>query len=173
MAGKSHRVKSDNNSIEQIASFEQADQAMKQLADLQFAISQAEQAAKDKIDEVKTDLAESVTPLQDKSKQLIRTLEVFSTANRMAFDKKQSRTLSFGTLGWRKSTSISIKKTTLGLIRTFMPGKKGLAYINIKETVDRKALAKLTDERLAAVDAQRKEKEVFFAEPDLTKAVDY
>jgi RNase H-fold protein (predicted Holliday junction resolvase) len=44
--------------------------------------------------------------------------------------------------------------------------------IRIKESVDKEALAKLTDERLSIVKARRKSKDAFFVEPTLTEAAD-
>ena len=50
---------------------------------------------------------------------------------------------------------------------------KAAACIRVKESVDKEALAKLTDEQLADIGARRKEKDVFFVEPALPEAVDY
>lgn len=68
--------------------------------------------------------------------------------------------LSFGSFGYRKSTSISVKKTTLELLKELNLGK----YIRIKEEADKDAMAAMTDEELTQVDAVRKVKDAFFCE---------
>lgn len=170
---KNRRVKSVNAAPAQINNFEDADKILQQLGDLQLAINQAESTAKGKIDEAKNELAETTKPLQQEIKQHVRALEVFAAANKTAFGKARSKKLSFGKLGWRISTSVSTKKTTLELIKKVFSKKEALTYINVKESVDKKALARLTDEQLVSVNARREEKDVFYAEPDLPEAVDY
>ena len=68
--------------------------------------------------------------------------------------------LSFGIFGYRKSTSISVRKTTLGLLKKLSL----VQYIRIKEEPDKEALAALDDDHLAQVDAVRKVKDGFFCE---------
>jgi phage host-nuclease inhibitor protein Gam len=70
--------------------------------------------------------------------------------------------VSFGVFGFRKSTSIHTKKTTLDLLE-----KLGLdKYIRVKKEADKEAMAVLDDETLAQVDAVRKVKNDFFCEAD-------
>lgn len=167
------RVKSDNIAPAQISNFEEADKALQQLGDLQLAINQAEHTAKTKINEAKDDMLETTKPLQEQIKQHVRALEVFASANKKAFGKARSKKLLNGKLGWRKSTSISIKKTTLELIKKVFSRKKALSLIIVKESIDKNAVAKLTDEQLVSINARRENKDVFYAEPDLPEAVDY
>jgi phage host-nuclease inhibitor protein Gam len=136
-------------------------------------IKQAEETAKDDINEIKAELAEKVKPLQEEIKLKVRSLEAFAALHKNDFGKKRSRKLNFGILGWRKSTSISIKKNTLELIKQVFTNAKQKMCIRVKESVDKEALAKLTEEQLASVGARRKEKDVFFVEPSSQEAVDY
>jgi len=167
------RVKSDKPTIVQIADWETADEYIRKIGDLQKDIRKAEDEAKDKIDKAKADLAEAAKTLQEKIKLYARSLEVFAETNKDRFKKQKSITLNFGTLGWRKSTSISIKKTTLELIKKAFSPIKAKIYIRTKETVDKEALARLTDEQLVQVGARRIVMDAFFVEPDLPGAVDY
>jgi phage host-nuclease inhibitor protein Gam len=74
------------------------------------------------------------------------------------FKDKKTVQLSFGNFGYRKSTSISVKKTTLELLK-----KLGLdRYIRVKEEPDKEAMADMDDEALAQADAVRKVKDDFF-----------
>ena len=73
--------------------------------------------------------------------------------------------LSFGVFGYRASTSISVKKTTIELLKKLHLGK----YIRVKEEPNKEALAALDDETLHQVDAVRKLKNDFFCEANIEK----
>jgi len=172
MANKK-RIKLDRTSLIPINNWSEADGLVREIGDFQLKINQAEHTAKDKIDEAKAELAEEIKPSQEYIKQYVRSLEAFAVSHREYFEKQKSLKLNFGILGWRRSTSISIKKTTLELIKKVFSRVRAKTLIRTKESVDKEALAKLTDEQLADVGARRVEKDVFFVEPELPEAVDY
>ncbi|MFA5252786.1 MAG: host-nuclease inhibitor Gam family protein [Phycisphaerae bacterium] len=169
MAAK--RIKSEIN-IEPIASWDEADEKLRRIGDLMLKIASCESAAKDTIDKAKYDLVQAVMPLQGKIEQLTQSLEAYAANHIDDFGKAQSRELNFGKLGWRKSTAIAIGKRTLEFIKEVF-GKRAAQYISVKESVNKETLKLLTDQELASVKARRENKEVFFVEPDLPKAVDY
>jgi len=170
---KNRRVKLDKPAIIEIRDWEHADTNLREIGDNQLAVRQAEDMAKTKIDEAKAELAVDTKPRKELINQITRSLEAFAVAHKADFKKTRSRKLNFGILGWRKTTSIKIKKTTLELIKEFFTPSKKRVCIRIKETVDKEALSKLTDEELASVKARRKVKDDFFVEPELPEAVDY
>ena len=152
-----------------ILNFDQVDTHLKQLGALQRDRDGYEAAANVMIDQVKADLKARVKPIDERMQKHVRSLEAFCADHRGEFGKAQSCKLLFGVIGWRKSTSIATKKTTLEKIKdVFASAAK--RYLHIKETPNKEALAKLTDEQLARVDARRVFKEEFYAEPDMTKA---
>ena len=165
------RVKSTNQQIP-ITDWAAADDVLKQIGDMMMSITQAEVTAKDAIDEARAELAEIVNPINETIAAQIERLEAFAAARTEDFGSDRSRKLNFGVLGWRKSTSIAVKKNTLELIKEVF-GKNSDIYIRTKEEVDKTALAKLTDEELAGVGAKRKVTDDFFAEPALPEAIDY
>ncbi len=167
------RVKSAKPAIIPIESWQQADDILRKLGDSQLAINRAEALAKTRIDDAKKQLAVEVAPQQEQIDICVRSLEAFCSAHKDSFRRAKSRQMNFGVVGWRKSTSIRTKKTTLELIKEFFTPSKKKACIRIKETVDKEALSKLTDEELVSVDARREVKDDFYAEPDLPEAVDY
>ncbi len=167
------RVKPDKPVLLPVPNWEHADDFVRRISDLAKKITDAEQAAKDKINEVKADMADELKPLQEKIQLYTRSLEAFGAIHKADFGKKRSRKLNFGILGWRKSTSVSVTKKTLGLIKEVFSRAKAKQFIHTKETVDKEALAKLTDEQLAEVSARRKVKDDFFVEPAVPEVVDY
>lgn len=167
------RVKSDKPLLRSIPNWEHADHFVRRIGELQQKIQAEEAKAKSEIDQAKTNLAKQVKPHQETIEIYIRSLEAFATSHKDDFKRQKSRKLNFGILGWRQSTSTSITKKTLYLIKQAFSKAKTAACIRVKESVDKEALARLTNEDLALVKAQRKSKEVFFVEPDLTEAADY
>jgi len=167
------RVKSDKPVLHNIANWEHADNFVRRIGELQNKIQAKEAKAKTKIDQAKANLVRQVKPHQETIEVYMRSLEAYAISHQDDLKKQKSRKLNFGVLGWRKSTSTSITKKTLELIREFFSKAKAATCIRVKESVDKEALARLTDEDLALVKAQRKSKEVFFVEPDLIEIADY
>jgi len=167
------RVKSDDVPLLKVNSWRHADQLVREIGDYEAGIQEAEDHARKKIERIKAELAVKTKPLQDMVTRRIRSLEAFAITHKNDFEKQKSKKLNFGILGWRKSTSVRVKKTTLEKIRQVFSKAKAALYIHTKESVNKEALAKLTEEQLASVGARRDSKDVFFVEPDLTKAAEY
>ena len=171
---KKKRVKSDKAPIIPISGKQEADRLLRQMGDLQAANNQDKISAKLKIDKIKAALADTTGSRNIEIDQIHRSLEAFAAGNqKQLFQSRRSIKLNHGTIGWHKSTSISIKKNTLDLIKEVFSRAKAKTLINIKETVSKDALAKLTDEQLASVGAKRKSKDAFFAEPSEQDSPDY
>jgi len=167
------RLKSGNPILIPIPNWTEADELMRRIGNLYLQINEAQFDAKEAIDLAKATLAARIKPLQDAIELHCKSLEAFAINNKVDFGKDRSRKLNFGILGWRKSTAIIIKKNTLDLIKEAFVATLRKVCIDTKETVSKNALAKLTDEQLATVEARRVEKDVFFVEPSLPEAVDY
>ncbi len=167
MAKKTNRVKSDNKLIT-VTGWRHADDLLRQIGDAQLAIQAAEAAAAQSIADAKACLAIAAKPLHEQIKTITLSLEAFATHSRHDFEGKKSKDLNFGTLGWRMSTSISVStKYTLELTKQVFK-RRAKRYIHVKETPDKDALAKLTDEDLAAVKARRIVKDDFLAAQTLS-----
>jgi len=169
MAG---RLKSKRQT-RKVTTWKQADELLRTAGELQLKINQSEARCNDTINEAKDDLQEQVAPLNKKLAEITERLENFADSKSAEFKKKRSRELQFGRIGWRRSTKIKTKKETLALIEATLPRRLQKQYIKVKKTLNKKELSCLTDEHLAKLGARREEKDVFFAEPLLPKAVDY
>lgn len=166
------RVKSDKAEAI-ISDWAEVDLSIRNIGDLQSQIAGAEQDAAEAINKVKIKLAEKTKPLQETLNWILCGLETFAASHKTDFKDQKSLKLNFGTLGWRKSSFITIKKTTLDLIKKFLPQWLAKLCIHTKESVNKEALAKLTDEQLVKVAARREEKDVFFVEPSVPEAAKY
>jgi phage host-nuclease inhibitor protein Gam len=166
------RIKSDRIALITIIDWPAADSLIRELGEIQSRITEAEGKATADINKIKEALETKVNQLHDRQKYIVKSLEEFALGHTKDFGDARSRKLDYGTIGWRASTVIEIAATTLERIKEYLTSAEQKACIRIKETVDKEALAKLKDEKLAIVKARRKTKDVFFVEPLLTEAAD-
>ncbi len=166
------RVKSREQLIP-VENWKHADVLVKRMGDLQQQIDGAQAAAKEKANKAKAELADKVEGPNAEIKRITKSLESFCAARKKEFGDRRSRKLNFGIVGWRRSTSISCKKTTADRIREVFSKAKAATLLHVKTTPDKEALAKLDDEQLVAVDAKRRVKNEFYVEPGQTEAADY
>lgn len=147
--------------IGKIKTLEDADLALKEIGLLEHELEAIDGEANKKIAEIKADCAKQGEGLRKRITDLSALLGAFAEYNREElFKDRKSQKLSFGEFGYRKSTSISVKKTTLELLKKL----RLVRYIRIKEEIDKDLMAEMTDESLAQVDAVRKVKDSFFCE---------
>ncbi len=120
-------------------------------------------AAKD-IAEIKTKAAKDGEELRKEIAETAGKIQAFAEYNKAElFKDKKSVDLSFGKIGFRQSTKISVKKTTLELLK-----KLGfITCVRIKEECDKDAMGNLSDEELKSVDAARKISNDFFCEANM------
>ena len=120
-------------------------------------------AAKD-IAEIKTKAAKDGEELRKEIATTAATIQAYAEYNKAElFKDKKSVDLSFGKIGFRQSTKISVKKTTLELLKKL--GFK--SCVRIKEECDKDAMGNLSDEDLKSVDAARKVSNDFFCEANM------
>ena len=154
------RLKPNTKKIE---SLEGANLTLKEIGLLERNLESIDGDARKQIAEIKTAAVKAGEPIRKRIADLSALPGAYAEYNRAElFKDKKTVQVSFGIFGFRKSTSISVKKTTLELLKKL--GKT--AFIRIKEEVDKEAMAAMTDEELAQADAVRKVKDDFFCEAD-------
>jgi phage host-nuclease inhibitor protein Gam len=171
MAQSKKRVRSDSLLIP-IPDWGHADEYVRRMGSLQGQIRLLEDEATEQVARIKSHLKTSTAARQEKILLYQASLEAFAKSRREEFGKVRSRKLNHGIVGWRKSTVMRLKKNTLDLIREFFTPARQKPLITIKESPDKNAIAKLTDEDLAVIEARREEKDVFFVEPDVVEAAE-
>jgi phage host-nuclease inhibitor protein Gam len=144
-----------------IKSLEEANLTLKEIGLLEHELEHIDAEAHKKIAEIKTESAKQGEGIRKRIVDLSALLGAYAGYNRdELFKDRKSVSLSFGSFGYRKSTSISVKKTTLELLKKLKLDR----YIRVKEEPDKEAMAELDDDALARVDAVRKVKDDFFCE---------
>lgn len=147
--------------VGKLESLEEVNLKLKEIGLLEREIEQLDGDAQKEITEIKAKAARKGAPLRARIIEASAQISAFAQYNKVEmFKDKKSIELSFGIFGFRKSTAIRVKKTTVELLRKLKLGR----FIRVKEEPDKEALAELDDETLAQVDAVRKVKDEFFCQ---------
>ncbi len=145
-------------SPQQIKTLDDANLALSEIGTLELHLEGIDGEASQAIGKIKEKAAKAGERARHRIKELEAALALYAEYNKLElFSEKKTIELSYGTIGFRKSTKVSIKKTTLDLLKKLFPGKG----IRTKEEVDKDALAEFADEELAQVDAAKVEDDVF------------
>lgn len=136
--------------IKKITSLGEADNVLHRIADLKAHIRKAQADADIAVNAIKENLADTCRPMLDEIESLENSINIYSEYNRSElFGDKKTIELQFGLFGYRQSTSVSVKKTTLELLQ-----KHGFdEAISIKPMVNKEVMRTWSTERLALVDA--------------------
>ena len=147
--------------IKKIETLDEADEALKEIKIRELTLEKIKNETEQAIQKIREDAAKKAKPYQNEIAAIENALALFGDYNKdELFSKKKSITLNFGNIGFRKSTKVSTKKTTLELLKKF--GLK--TAIRTKETIDKDELKKWDKEKLAQVGAKLKEDDIFYYE---------
>jgi Mu-like prophage host-nuclease inhibitor protein Gam len=146
---------------EKLETLEDVNVALREIGLLERELEGIDAEAQKQIAEIKGAAAKSGEPLRARIIEISTKVGAYAECNKDdLFKDRKSVELTFGVFGYRKSTSISVKKTTIELLKKLKLGR----YVRIKEEPDKDAMAELDDDTLAQVDAVRKIKDDFFCE---------
>jgi len=146
---------------EKLESLQDVDTALRNLGLLEREIEKIDADAQKEIGEIKAAAAKTGEPYRARIAETVAKIQAFADYNKTdLFKDKKSVDLTFGVFGYRKSTSISVKKSTVGLLEKLNLDK----YIRTEKQPDKEAMKQMDDEALAQVDAVRKIKDDFFCE---------
>jgi len=139
----------------EITTADEANAALREIGTLTIKLEAIDAKADQEIGKVKEKAAllgeehrERITDLED-------ALSLFCKVNKhKLFNERKSIPLSYGIIGFRQSTSVKTKRTTLELVKKLFPDRIKTA-IRVKEEVNKEDLKEWADEELAQVDAAK------------------
>lgn len=135
------------------------DSCLMEIGKIDRELGLLEASANEQIDRVKNNTKASAQPLHDKKAGLELAIKEYCEANRVEFAKVKTKALTFGSVGFRLTTKIMIKR-----VAETLQALKDLSLIQCirtKEEPDKEAMNALPDETLAVVGAARKTENVF------------
>ena len=154
-----------------IKSWEDANEALRQIAEATIALADIEGEMNKQILGAKKAAEEQSKPFKDRVAKLERELKDFVTENRSDMGKAKSKTLTFGEVSFRLSTAISLPraKEKLEEIVRKLKARQMMDCIVIKEDISKEALKKYGEDVVTAVGATWKQSDVFGYELNLAR----
>lgn len=152
-------------------SWEDVNDALRQIAEAQIALGEIQSDMQKQILGAQKVAEEQSKPLNDNVAKLEREIKSFVTDHRDEMDKTKSVVLTFGEVGFRLSTSVSLPraKEKLEEIIRRLKSRQMTDCIVVEEKVSKEALKKYGEDTVNAVGATWKQSDVFGYEVNIAK----
>ena len=152
-------------------SWEDVNDALRQIAEAQIALGEIQSDMQKQILGAQKVAEEQSKPLNDNVAKLEREIKSFVTDHRDEMGKTKSEALTFGEVGFRLSTSVSLPraKEKLEEIIRRLKSRQMTDCIVVEEKVSKEALKKYGEDTVNAVGATWKQSDVFGYEVNIAK----
>ena len=152
-------------------SWEDVNDALRQIAEAQIALGEIQSDMQKQILGAQKVAEEQSKPLNDHVAKLEREIKSFVTDHRDEMGKTKSMVLTFGEVGFRLSTSVSLPraKEKLEEIIRRLKSRQMTDCIVVEEKVSKEALKKYGEDTVNAVGATWKQSDVFGYEVNIAK----
>lgn len=152
-------------------SWEDVNDALRQIAEAQIALGEIQSDMQKQILGAQKVAEEQSKPLNDSVAKLEREIKSFVTDHRDEMGKAKSMVLTFGEVGFRLSTSVSLPraKEKLEEIIRRLKSRQMTDCIVVEEKVSKEALKKYGEDTVNAVGATWKHSDVFGYEVNIAK----
>lgn len=152
-------------------SWEDVNDALRQIAEAQIALGEIQSDMQKQILGAQKVAEEQSKPLNDNVAKLEREIKSFVTDHRDEVGKTKSMVLTFGEVGFRLSTSVSLPraKEKLEEIIRRLKSRQMTDCIVVEEKVSKEALKKYGEDTVNAVGATWKQSDVFGYEVNIAK----
>lgn len=152
-----------------LQSWNDVSEALAAIGKLDRDIELQEIAMQQKIDAAKADAAKAAAPLQQEKARLETQIMIYADGTREELGEKKSKTLYFGTVGYRKSTKVILpripEKLAEIVIRLRARGMDS-CIISKPDQVNKDELRKYDAQTIGAVGAKVEVKDAFWYEVD-------
>ena len=158
----------------ELAKWEDVDLTLAEIGELQRSMADIQTKMQEDIDAAKLAASVAVEPNQQRIKHLSEQLEMFADEHAADLGNKKTRIMTFGRLGYRKSTKVALPKDEDKLAEVIQRLKeKGMSACVVAppETINKEAMKKYTAAEIAAVGAKLRVKDVFWYEVDTERPV--
>lgn len=142
-----------------LKTFDEVDNYLAKIGEIDRELALIEHAQNETIDALKAETKEKCQPLQQTKSGMELAIKEFCEANRVEFLKNKTRALTFGSVGFRLSSKVIVKRIADTLQALKDLGLKNC--IRVKEELDKEAMKNLPVETLAQVGAALKQEDAF------------
>ena len=154
-----------------LKTWEDVNDALREIAEAQIALNDIEGEMQKQIVGAKKIAEQEGKPHADRIAKLEREIKKFAEEHRDDFGKKKTMSLTFGDIGFRLSTSITIssKPDKLAEIIRKLRARKLFDCVVVKESVNKENLRKYGKETVIEVGGVWREDETFGYDVNLAK----
>ena len=154
-----------------LKTWEDVNDALRQIAEAQITASDIESDMQKQILGAQKIAEEQTRPYRDSIARLEREIKMFVTDHRDDLGKGKSRTLTFGEVGFRLSTSVTLPraKEKLEEVIRRLKSRQMTDCILVEEKVSKEALKKYGEDTINAVGATWKQSDVFGYEVNIAR----
>ena len=154
-----------------LKSWEDVNEALRQIAEAQIAIGDIESEMQKQVLGAQKVAEQESKPYKDEVARLEREIKGFVTEHREDMGKTKSMTLTFGEVGFRLSTSVSLPraKEKLEEIVRRLKSRQMTECIVVEENVNKESLKKYGEDTVNAVGATWKQGDVFGYEVNIAR----
>lgn len=142
--------------------WDEVNQALKEIGEIDRKILTIEGDMNRRIDEVKAEAEKDAASLLDRKKRIETNVQEFTESYADEFKTSKSRKFLYGTVGFRKSTSI-ITRNIKAIIEALKQNRMTDCII-VTEKLNKEELEKYDDAALEKIGAKRKSEDRFFYE---------
>ena len=154
--------------IPALQSWDEVDNCLREICECEIAMTTITAEMNIAINDAKEKAKGLHDPMQKRVTQLTMLVQSFVESARADIEGK-SKVLNFGKVGFRQSSSVSVPTRKLDAIIKNLKEFGMMDCILTKETVNKEALEKYSDDDIAKVGASRKVEDRFFLEADREK----
>ena len=146
-----------------LKSWEDVNDTLRKIAEARIAIGDIESDMQKQVIGAQKVAEEQSKPYRDSIARMEHDLKAFVTEHRDELGKGKSRTLTFGEVGFRLSTSVSLPKAKEKLeeILRRLKSRQMTDCIVVEEKISKEALKKYGEDTVNAVGATWKQKDIF------------
>lgn len=149
--------------VTQLRSWEEVNEHLRAIGEIELEVEAINAELTRRVNELKAQADEQAQPLLARKKRLEGEVEEFVGAHVEELSGK-SRQLTFGKVGFRTVSSLVLRNVNRMI--EMLKARGMLDCISLKETVNKTALERYSDETLQAVGARRVSREQFYIEVD-------
>jgi len=153
-----------------LISWEQVDEALKRMGEIDIAISKIEGDMTLRINEIKAEAEAKVEAIRSERKALEKMVTAFAESKKDEFLKTRTKELTFGVISFRVTTKIIIRAKKACVAAMEALGLDG--YLRIVKEPDKDLMLNLDDATLARIGASRKIEDRLKIEPNIEKVKD-
>lgn len=154
---------------ETLMSWNDVSGSLAKIGELDRKLKTAEIAMQQKIDAAKAETAKLCEPYQKEKAQLEASISAFADGHRDDLGSRKSKTLYFGTVGYRKSSRIILPRggaKIAEIVIRLRARRMDDCIVTKPESVDKDALKKYKETDIDAVGARLDTQDVFWYEVD-------